>query len=224
MSEKGNINRRHALRQLAILPVGGLLAGWGEKEAIETMYPSNSKSNVSKNILVLASSARKGGNSDLLSEEFIRGAKEAGHATEKLYLANKHIRGCLGCGICRNDDNNCVQRDDMDDIYGKMQQADILVLASPVYFYSFNAQMKTVLDRTYALHGVLSDKTVYLIATGAAPAREYMSVIVDSFRRYIGCFTNMKEGGIIYGVGVSDKGDVKGTPAMQEAYSMGSFL
>lgn len=173
-----------------------------------------------KNILVLASSARKGGNSDLLSNEFIRGVREAGHEAEKIYVADKQIKGCIGCRVCRNT-GACVQRDDMQDIYDKLLAADAYVLASPVYFYSFNAQMKAVMDRSFAIENSLKAKNAYLITSSAAPAEEYMSVITDSFRKYISCFNGITEGGIVYGMGSTGKGDIKNKPAMQQAYEMG---
>ena len=223
MSKKEIINRRSAIKQMGILSIGGL-AGLSEMKAAKNIDPSKRGKKMEKNILALASSARKGGNSDLLSEEFIRGGKEAGHLTEKIYLADKNIKGCLGCGVCGKDNNRCIQRDDMDDIYAKILKADILVLASPVYFYTFNAQMKALMDRSYALIRTMKDKTVYLLATGAAPTKDSMSVMIDCFRKYIECFTNIKEGGIVHGVGVSGKGDIKSTPAMQEAYTMGNNI
>jgi multimeric flavodoxin WrbA len=76
----------------------------------------------------------------------------------------------------------------MPEIYGKMLSADVIVLASPVYYYTFNVQMKTVLDRTIAIAGKLNGKTVYLISAGQAPNETYMATMIDSFRKYIGCF------------------------------------
>jgi multimeric flavodoxin WrbA len=174
-----------------------------------------------KKVLVLSASARKNGNSDLLCGEFIKGAEEAGHGAEKIYIRDKKINGCIGCFVCQKNSDGCVQKDDMDEIYNKMTAADVIVLVSPVYFYTFNAQMKAALDRTIALHGKLHDKTMYLISTGQAPEEKYMTTMIDSFRKYIGCFPNIKEGGIVFGYGASEAGDVKGNPAMEQAYEMG---
>jgi multimeric flavodoxin WrbA len=179
---------------------------------------------MSKKILVLSASPRKGGNSDILCEEFIRGAEEAGHGAEKISIRDKKINGCLGCLACQKNGGTCVQKDDMKEIYDKMAVSDVVVLASPVYFYSFNAQMKAVLDRTIALHGMLHDKIMYLISAGEAPNETYMTTMIDSFRKYIGCFQNIKEGDIVFGYGASDAGDVRGTPATEEAYKMGKTV
>ena len=87
-----------------------------------------------KNILILSGSPRKGGNSDLLCDEFLRGAQEAGHDVEKVRVAEKKIAPCSGCCYCQDHDGACAHRDDMADLLQKMIDADVLVLASPVYF------------------------------------------------------------------------------------------
>jgi multimeric flavodoxin WrbA len=178
---------------------------------------------MSKKILVLAGSPRKGGNTDRLSDEFIRGAREAGAESEKIYLKNKKIGGCLGCFACQKNSGICVQKDDMGELYEKMKAADVIVFASPVYFYTWNAQMKTVIDRTIAVSTILINKTFYMISAGQAPTEEYMGTMIDSFRKYIGCFRGEgnKEGGYVFAYGVDKPGDVIGTPAMEQAYEMG---
>lgn len=174
-----------------------------------------------KNILILSASARIGGNTDLLCDEFIRGAKAAGHHTEKLYIGFMHIGGCKGCRVCQKNVGQCVQRDDMTTIYSKILASDVIVWASPVYFYSFNAQMKAVMDRTFAIEPILKEKTAYLIATGAAPDAQYMSVMIESFHRYLSCFDHIKEGGLVLGTGMQQKGDIMKSPSWKEAYEMG---
>lgn len=177
-----------------------------------------------KKILVLSASARKGGNTDLLCDEFIRGAKLAGHTVEKLHVAFMQVKGCMGCRVCQGNGGLCVQQDDMTEIYAKIKAADVIVYASPVYFYSFNAQLKAVMDRTFAIEKVIHGKTVYLITTGAAPKREYMSLITEHFRRYISCFNHLTIGGIIIGCGTTEKKDIIGSATIQEAYEMGKNL
>lgn len=88
-----------------------------------------------KKILVLSSSPRKNGNSDILCEQFIKGAKESGHNTEKIYISNMKINYCTGCGVC-NTTEKCVQDDGMEKLCEKMLKADVIVFATPVYFYS----------------------------------------------------------------------------------------
>lgn len=117
-----------------------------------------------KNILVISSSPRRRGNSDLLADAFIEGAQEAGHTVEKISLHDKRIGFCRGCLGCQKT-QRCILRDDMDDILPRMQQAEVIVFASPVYFYSLCGQLKTLLDRTNPLFaGDYAFRDIYLLA------------------------------------------------------------
>ena len=103
-----------------------------------------------KKVLVLSGSPRKGGNSDLLCDEFVRGAIESGNQVEKIRIAEKKIGYCSACYYCRDHGGICARKDDMVEILQKIIEADVIVLSSPVYFYSINAQLKAVIDRTVA--------------------------------------------------------------------------
>ena len=114
---------------------------------------------MSKKVLVISASPRKGGNSDILCDEFIRGAKDAGNETEKIFLKDKKINYCTGCGFCNtNDYTECSQKDDMAEILDKMVEADVIVMATPVYFYTMNGQMKTFIDRCCSRYTHITDK------------------------------------------------------------------
>ena len=112
-----------------------------------------------KNILVISASPRKGGNSDVLCDEFIKGAQQAGHKTEKIFLRNFKVNYCTGCGVC-NSTHKCVQKDDMAEIMDKMVNADVIVFATPVYFYTMDAQLKTLIDRTVPRYTEMVNKEV----------------------------------------------------------------
>ena len=99
---------------------------------------------MTKKVLVLSASFRKRGNSDILCDQFILGAQEAGNEVEKIYVNDKHIGYCMGCGAC-NTTHKCVQNDDMAEILDKMVNADVIVMDTPVYFDSMNGQMKTLI-------------------------------------------------------------------------------
>ena len=122
---------------------------------------------MSKKVLILSGSPRKGGNSDILCDEFLRGAQDAGHKAEKIRIAEKKAAPCSGCYYCSTHGGACVHKDDMADILQKMIDADVIVLASPVYFYSISAQLKTVIDRTVARWLEVKDKEFYYITTMA---------------------------------------------------------
>lgn len=179
---------------------------------------------MAKNILIISASPRKGGNSDILCDRFMAGAKEAGHNTEKIFLKEKNINYCTGCGACFNGAKPCPQKDDMAGILDKMVKADVIVMATPVYFYTMNAQMKTLIDRTCARYLEISDKEFYYILTAADDNAGAMERTVDGFRGFTDCLNNPEEKGIIYGTGVWKAGEVKTTPAFDRSYEMGKGI
>ena len=176
---------------------------------------------MSKNILILSGSPRKHGNSDLLCDEFMRGAKESGHNVEKVFLRNKKIGYCLACYHCKDHDGVCAIKDDMAELLDKMNAADVVVMASPVYFYSVNAQMKAFIDRCVAQWLKIHDKTFYYIMTSAEDTKTVMDCTLECFRGLAKCLQGSVEGGVIYGKGVYEAGSIKDKPAMREAYEMG---
>lgn len=173
-----------------------------------------------KNVIILSASPRRKGNSDILCDEFMKGAIEAGHDVEKIFFADKNINYCTGCGVC-NTTHECVQKDDMKEILVKLLKADVIVMASPVYFYTINAQMKTLIDRIVPQYTSLSNKEFYFIITAAETDLNMMERSIECFRGLLDCLENPTEKGVIYGVGAWQKGEIKGTKAMQEAYEMG---
>lgn len=177
-------------------------------------------------VLIIKGSARKKGNTALLADEFGRGAKEAGHEVSEIILQEKQIGDCLGCGACQRNNGVCVQKDDMTEIYESLKGADVIVLASPVYFYTWTSLMKRMLDRTFAVETVLSNKTFYLISTSAAPDESYARTMIDSFEQYVSCFRGDGniEGGYLIGCGTNAPGDIKGMEVMERAYQMGQAI
>lgn len=176
---------------------------------------------MSKKVLILSGSPRKGGNSDLLCDEFMRGAQEAGHEVEKIRVASKKVAPCSACYYCRDHGGACAHKDDMAEILQKMIDADVLVLASPVYFYSIDAQLKAVIDRTVARWLEVKNKEFYYIATMADEGLASADTTLACFRGYADCVEGAVEKGVIIGNGVYEPGKVKNTPAMQQAYEMG---
>lgn len=135
---------------------------------------------MSKKVLILSSSPRRGGNSDTLCDEFLRGAQEAGHEVEKIFLKDKTIHYCTGCGVC-NEGKPCPQKDDAPEIVRKMVAADVIVLATPVYFYTMSAQMKTLIDRCCAGYLEIRDKEFYFIVAAAETSVAAMERTIDRF-------------------------------------------
>ncbi len=112
----------------------------------------------------------------------------------------------------------------MTEVLEKMVAADVIVMATPVYFYTMNGQMKTLIDRTCARYTEINDKEFYFILTAADNGKESMARTLEEFRGFTYCLDDPKEKGVIYGTGVWEKGDVKGKAVMQEAYQMGKFI
>ena len=176
---------------------------------------------MSKKVLILSGSPRKGGNSDLLCDEFLRGAQESGNQVEKVFLRSKKVAPCNACYYCKNSGGKCAIPDDMAETLDKMQAADVIVMASPVYFYSIGAQMKAVIDRSVARWTNIPNKEFYYIMTAAEDSDTVMDCTLECFRGFAACLDGAQEKGVIYGKGVYEAGAIKGLPAMREAYEMG---
>ncbi|MGN0867614.1 MAG: flavodoxin family protein [Oligosphaeraceae bacterium] len=177
-----------------------------------------------KNVLVISASPRKGGNSDLLCDQFLRGAQEAGHRVEKIRLAEKKVGFCTACYACRTL-GRCVQKDDANELVEKMLAADVIVLATPVYFYSMDAQLKALIDRTvsrWADFGRFNGTEFWLVVTAADGSRESMAATLEGLRGFMrDCMDGSVEKGVLYGTGAYEKGEVRSLPVFQEAYQAG---
>ena len=178
-----------------------------------------------KKILVISTSLRKGGNSDTLADELIRGAKENGNNVEKICLEGKTIGFCKGCLACQQT-QKCVIKDDAVNIAEKVKNADTIVFATPIYYYEMSGQMKTLLDRLNPLFpSDYSFREVYMIATAADGNPEAMDIAVKGLQGWITCFDKAKLSGVIRGVGVTDIGDIKhNKKLLSEAYEMGKAI
>ena len=124
--------------------------------------------------------------------------------------------GCRGTGVC-------VQKDDMASVLEKLIAADVIVLATPVYFYSMDGQMKTLIDRTLPRYTEIRDKEFYFIAT-AADQKAAMERTIEGLRGFTDCLPGACVQGVIYGAGAWQLGDIQGNPAMAQAYAMGKNI
>jgi len=176
---------------------------------------------MSKKVLIISASPRKHGNSDLLCDQFMAGAKDVGNSVEKIRVQEKNINFCLGCMACQNNGGKCIQNDDMAGILEKMTAADVLVMATPVYFYTMNAQMKILIDRTHPKYPDFGTKDIYFIVSAADTSKEALERTIEGFRGFTYCYSGLNEKGTVYGIGAANIGDIKGTPAMEQAYEMG---
>ena len=173
------------------------------------------------NILILSGSPRKSGNTELLVEAFVKGASQK-HHVEVVSVHDYKVNPCMGCNACfKNENNACIQKDDMSLIYEKMAVADMLVIASPVYFYGLSAQLKAVIDR---FHNPIRDtyhiKKTALLLVGAASLPELFDGILAQYRLCLNFF-KLEDAGRVLVRGVKDKGDIQNTEAIQKANELG---
>lgn len=176
-----------------------------------------------KHILIIKGSPRKMGNTAYMADAFKCGTTEKGNFVKEISLKDKNIGDCFGCGACQMNGGECVQKDDMVEIYEAMKKADVIVLVSPVYFYTWTSLMKRMIDRTFAIEPILTYKKFYLLSAGAAPEEKYMHTMIDSFKQYVSCFRagGNEIGGILFAYGTNGVDDVKRMPTLDEAYKMG---
>lgn len=179
---------------------------------------------MNKNILVISTSLRKGGNSETLADAFIRGANEAGHHTEKICLYDKTISFCKGCLACQKT-GRCTIHDDADVIAQKMLTADVLVFATPIYYYEMSGQMKTVLDRANPLFSVdYAFRDIYFLSAAAEDEEDVDARAVNGLGGWIECFPKAHLAGTVFAGGVNGVGEINGHKALQKAYEMGKSL
>jgi multimeric flavodoxin WrbA len=176
------------------------------------------------NILILSGSPRKGGNTDLLVEAFVKGVSQK-HHVEVVSVRDYKVNPCMGCNACfKSKDNTCVQKDDMPLVYEKMSQANMLVIASPVYFYGLSAQLKAVIDR---FHNPIRDtfpiKKSALLLVGAATLPDLFDSILAQYQLCQNFF-KLEDAGRVLVRGVKDKGDIKNTNALNEAFELGQQI
>lgn len=190
-----------------------------------------------KKVLVISTSPRVRSNSDALADEFVRGAKEAGHEVEKISLRGKNIQFCKGCLACsaknRADEFNrgeggkiCIIRnDDVGEIIQKMHDADVICWATPIYYYEMSGQMKTLIDRGNPLY--TSDyhfRDIYMLSTAAEDEPEVPNRAISGLTGWIDCFEKAQLKGTVFAGGVNSMGEIEGHPSLQKAYEMGKAI
>ena len=178
-----------------------------------------------KNIVILMGSPRRGGNTELLTEAFINGARAAGNNIELICPAQKNINPCLGCNYCYADKKHrCVRKDDMSECYEKLAVADIIVIATPVYFYGVSAQLKCLIDRLHnPVRNTFHVKKLALLAVCADTNESVFDSVKQMYFSVLKYFS-LENAGIITVYGVKDKGDIVGSPALGQAEELGEVI
>lgn len=177
-----------------------------------------------KKVLMITSSLRANSNSDGLAEAFARGAQEAGNVVEIVSLKGKNIGFCKGCLVCQKT-QECVIRDDAAQIAKKVLNADVLVFATPVYYYGMSGQLKTLLDRCNPLFSSsYAFREIYLLAAAAEDEKDTVTGTVTGIRGWVDCFENAQFSGMIFAGGVNESGAIQSHPAVEKAYELGKSV
>nr|WP_288723651.1 flavodoxin family protein [uncultured Sellimonas sp.] len=174
-----------------------------------------------KRVLVISTSLRNNSNSEILADAFLDGAQSAGHEAEKVSLKNKTLAFCRGCLACQKT-GNCVIHDDAEEIVEKMSHADVLVFATPIYYYEMSGQMKTLIDRANPLFTAdYAYRKVYLLATAAEDDTHAMDGALKGLQGFIDCYEKAELAGTVFAGGVDAPGTAEDHAAVKEAYEMG---
>lgn len=177
-----------------------------------------------KNVFILSTSPRRGGNSDSLADAFAQGAREAGHTVEQISLSDKTIGFCKGCLVCQKT-QRCVIRDDADSIAQNMLTADVLVFSTPIYYYGMCGQMKTMLDRSNPLYSAdYRFRDVYLLAAAAEEDEHTVDGAVNGLQGWLDCFEKARLAGTVFAGGVTAVGEIQNHPALQRAHQLGNAV
>lgn len=177
-----------------------------------------------KKVLVISTSMRKNGNSDTLAKFFANGARESGNDVEEISLANKNIAFCKGCLACQRT-HTCVIKDDAVEIAEKIKNADVIVLATPIYYYTMSGQMKTLIDRANPVYGTdYKFREVYLLAACADGDSAAVDGVVSEIDGWLCCFPKAQLKGVITATGVNSVGDIEGNSVLVESYTAGKTV
>ncbi len=174
-----------------------------------------------KRVIVISTSLRRGSNSDMLADKFVEGAKAAGNDVEKISLAGKEIKFCVGCMGCQRL-GKCVIKDDVNDIMAKVLEADVVVWATPIYYYEMSGQMKTLIDRMNAMYSQdYKFRDVYLLTTAAEDEAQTPKRAETGLQGWIACYPKSRLAGTLFCGGVNNAREIEGNRKLQEAFEMG---
>ena len=182
---------------------------------------------MSRKIVILNGSPRRNGNTSSLVKSFTEGAESAGHTVTEFFLQDMNIRGCRGCfGGHSSQDSPCVQKDDMDKIDPAVKESDVVVLASPLYYWNMSGQLRTAVDRLFAIeegdgnllrgHGRSSALLMAAEGSGFEDVLLYYDHLTEHLK-----WQNL---GHVLAGGNGDIGDIDGKPEIKEAYELGKSI
>lgn len=174
-------------------------------------------------IAILIGSPRKNGNTEILANSFIEGVNQQKNSIEVISVAGSKVKSCTGCNYCyRDNQHRCVQKDDMHEIYQKLADADVIVIATPIYFYGVSSQLKCIIDRLHnPIRNSFKVKELVLLAVCADTTLAVFDSVKMMYHAILRYFS-LRDAGIVTVSGVADKGDMIGNPALLEARKLGA--
>lgn len=182
---------------------------------------------MSKKIVILNGSPRKNGNTSALVKAFTRGAKSAGNSVIEFFLDSMNIHGCKGCfGGHSSKEYPCVQKDDMNKIYPAVKECDVIVLATPLYYWNMSGQIRTAIDRLFALEegdGNLlrgHDRASALLMAAEGHGFDDVLLYYDHLMEHL----RWKNLGHVLAGGNEDIGDIERKPEIQKAFELGKSI
>lgn len=176
-----------------------------------------------KKVVIISSTPRKNGNSQILCEAFEKGAKEVGNQVDLICLRENRINYCVACYGCSNT-GRCVQNDGMNEILDKIMEADVIVLATPIYMYDVCGQLKTFIDRILPKYEEIKNKDMYYIATCAENDKSAIESSVVTIQGLLDCVEDVTLKKVIYGIGLHGQGEALESKFYSEAYELGKSI
>ena len=175
-------------------------------------------------VLILTGSAKRKGTSALLAEEYQRGAEEVGHLVEIFRAGTGNVHGCTGCNHCEYGKNSCVFRDDMDELNPKLLEADVIVIASPIYYWGIPSQLKAVIDRWQpTVFSMQHNKKAFFMTT-QANGEQWVADPLDAWYDNLLKFMDWKDAGRIHALGCAARSNIEASDYPQMAYEAGKNI
>ncbi len=180
---------------------------------------------MSKKILVMTSSPRKNGNTAKMAAAFMQGAEQAGHEVFRFDAAFHRINGCTACDACWSTGKACVMDDDFNALAELLESCEVLLIATPLYWLGFPAQVKAAIDKLYAYGGSgglrpLAIRESYLFVCGGDAGKEEYQPILQSYRTSA-AFLGWKDRGVIQTGGLDEAGALEQSGVLEQAEEMG---
>lgn len=178
-----------------------------------------------KKVLIISTSLRNNANSEILAKEAERGAKDAGHDVKFVSLKDKDIKFCKGCLACQKL-GKCVIDDDANEITADMKEADVIIWATPIYYYEMSGQMKTLIDRANSLFATGKKfSEVYVITTSADSSEGVVKSVISGVNGWISCFNGVKLCKFLEAGGLDNPNEVTNRKdLMEKAYILGRAI